>query len=148
MIRQIGGWGLVLGDEGSGARLGRSLLAAALGAVDGFRPITPFLRAIIDEHGGSEGIISFSLAARPVEFAAYAPRILTVKDSAAQELLAASAADVAASIDVLQGTPPLPVTLIGGLGPAYADQLARRWTVVPAQGSALDGALMLVREAA
>jgi glucosamine kinase len=58
VIRQIGGWGLVLGDEGSGARLGRSLLAAALGAVDGFRPMTPFLRAILDEHGGSEGIIS------------------------------------------------------------------------------------------
>jgi glucosamine kinase len=41
-------------------------------------------------------------------------------------VLAASAADVAASIDVLQGTPPLPVTLIGGLGPAYADHLARQ----------------------
>ncbi|HOZ35100.1 MAG TPA: BadF/BadG/BcrA/BcrD ATPase family protein, partial [Tabrizicola sp.] len=34
VIRQVGGWGLVLGDEGSGAWLGRSLLARALRAVD------------------------------------------------------------------------------------------------------------------
>jgi glucosamine kinase len=37
-VRQIGGWGLVLGDEGSGAWIGRALCAAALRAEDGFVP--------------------------------------------------------------------------------------------------------------
>lgn len=148
VIRQIGGWGLVLGDEGSGARLGRSLLAAALGAVDGFRPMTPILRAILDEHGGTEGIIAFSLSARPADFAVLAPRILESHDPAAQEVMAQAVADVAASIAVLQGEVLLPVTFIGGLGPAYAGQLAGRWEIAAARGSALDGALLLAREAA
>jgi glucosamine kinase len=56
--------------------------------------------------------------------------------------------DVAASIAVLQGAAPLPVTFIGGLGPAYAARLAGRWEIAPAQGTTLDGALMLAREAA
>jgi glucosamine kinase len=147
-IRQIGGWGLVLGDEGSGARLGRSLLAAALGAKDGFRPMTPLLRDILDEHGGMQGIIAFSLAARPADLAALAPRVLASDDPAARVLMDGAEADVAASIAVLQPDPPLPVTCIGGLGPAYAVRLARRWAIAPAVGSALDGALMLAREAA
>jgi glucosamine kinase len=148
VIRQIGGWGLVLGDEGSGARLGRSLLAAALGAVDGFRPMTPLLRAILDEHGGTEGVIAFSLAARPAEFAALAPRVLSSDDPAAKALVAGAAEDVAASVAVLQGDAVLPVCFIGGLGDAYAERLAGRWPVIAAEGSALDGALALAREAA
>jgi glucosamine kinase len=148
VIRQIGGWGLVLGDEGSGARLGRSLLAAALGAVDGFWPMTPLLRATLDEHGGSEGVIAFSLAARPADFAALAPGILCSDDPAARDLMARAVEDVAASVAVLQRDAPLPVTFIGGLGAAYAERLAGRWEIVPAVGSALDGALMLAREVA
>jgi len=147
-IRQIGGWGLVLGDEGRGARLGRSLLAAALGAVDGFRPMTPLLRAILDEHGGMEGVIAFSMAARPVDFAVLAPRILASDDPAACAVMDEAVADVAASVAVLQDGPPLLVTFIGGLGAAYAERLAGRWVIVPPLGSALDGALMLAREAA
>jgi glucosamine kinase len=147
-IRQIGGWGLVLGDEGSGARLGRSLLAAALGAVDGFRPMTPLLADVLQEQGGMEGVIAFSLAARPADFAALAPRVLRSDDPAAEGLMAAAAEDVAASIAVLQTDPPLPVTFIGGLGEAWAARLAGRWPIAPARGTALDGALILAREAA
>lgn len=147
-IRQIGGWGLVLGDDGSGARLGRSLLAAALGARDGFRPMTPLLRAVLEDWGGPEGVIAFSLAARPADFAKVAPRILGSDDPAARALVATATADVAASIAVLQTDPALPVTFIGGLGGAYAERLAGKWAVVPALGSALDGALILAREAA
>ena len=147
VIRQIGGWGLILGDEGSGARLGRSLLAAALGAVDSFRPMTPLLRAILDEYGGMQGVIAFSLAARPADFAALAPRIVASDDTAAQEVMADAVAEVAFSIAVLQDVPPLPVTFIGGLGSAHAERLVGRWEIALARGSALDGALMLAREA-
>lgn len=147
-IRQIGGWGLVLGDDGSGARLGRSLLAAALGALDGFRAMTPLLRAVLDDHGGSQGVIARSLVARPAEFAALAPRVVASDDPAARELMDAAVADVARSIAVLQRDPPLPVTYIGGLGATYAVRLAGRWDVAAPLGSALDGALRLAREVA
>ena len=147
-IRQIGGWGLVLGDEGSGARLGRTMLAAALRAVDGFEPMTPLLQALIDDHGGPEGVVGFSLSARPADFAKLAPRILGAADPAALRVVGAATADAGAAIDHLQTDEPLPVVFIGGLGPAYADRLQGRWTIVPALGSALDGALILAREAA
>ncbi|MCX7286960.1 MAG: ATPase [Rhodobacterales bacterium] len=147
-IRQIGGWGLVLGDEGSGAWLGRGALRLALRAKEGFVPETPFLRQISDEHGGNEGIIAFSLSARPADFAALVPAILATDDPAMRDLLAQATRDVAAFIARLQTDPTLPVTFIGGLGPTYAERLAGRWTVAPALGSALDGALILAREAA
>jgi glucosamine kinase len=40
------------------------------------------------------------------------------------------------------------VVFLGGLGPFFAAQLQGRWDIRPALGSALDGALMLAREAA
>lgn len=148
VIHQIGGWGLVLGDQGSGAWLGRGLLAEVLAGLDGFRPMTPLLRQVAAEFGGKEGIIAFSLSARPADLAGLAPRILASADPVAQLLLARATDDVAAAISVLQGDRPLPVTFIGGLGPAHAERLAGRWPIRPAQGTALDGALMLAREAA
>ncbi|MBA3909777.1 MAG: ATPase [Rhodobacter sp.] len=148
VIRQIGGWGLVLGDEGSGAWLGRAALRMALRAAEGFIAQTPFLRQLHEDFGGTEGVIAFSLSANPADFAALAPRILGADDPAAQTLLAKAAEEVTASIAVLQSGHPLPVTFIGGLGPAYASRLAGRWPIAPALGSALDGALLLAREAA
>jgi glucosamine kinase len=146
VIRQIGGRGLILGDEGSGAWIGRALMARALRAEDGLVPMTRLLRAVIDEHGGSDALVARSLACRPADYAALAPRVLDSDDPAAQAILAQAVADVAASVDVLQGGAGLPVVFLGGLGAAFAARLAGRWPVVPAQGSALDGALMLARE--
>lgn len=147
-IRQVGGWGLVLGDEGSGAWLGREVLRQALLAADGFRAGTPLLDAVLQSHGGAEGVIAFSLAARPADFARLAPEVLAADDPIAHELIAIATADVARAIHLLQHDPPLPVTFIGGLGPSYAARLGNRWEIRPAQGSALDGALILAREAA
>ncbi|WP_431297950.1 BadF/BadG/BcrA/BcrD ATPase family protein [Tabrizicola sp. BL-A-41-H6] len=147
-IRQIGGWGLALGDEGSGAWLGRRVLAKALRAVDGFEPMTPFLQTLIDDHGGAEGVVGFSLAARPADFAVLAPRILGSTDAAATAVVEAAVADVAAAIDLLQADGRVPVVFIGGLGASYAARFSGRWQITPALGSALDGALILAREAA
>ena len=145
-IRQIGGWGLVLGDEGSGAWLGRALLAQGLRAVDGFRPMTPLLRAVIDDHGGPAGVVTFAQDARPADFAALAPRLLAGDDPAAVELLAQAKADVTRFIAILQSDPPLPVVFLGGLGQILAARLAGRWQILSARGTVLDGALQIARE--
>lgn len=147
VVRQIGGWGLVLGDEGSGAWLGRALLARALRAVDGFVPMTPLLAAVIAQHGSAAGIVSFARDARPADFAAMAPRVLESSDHAAVDIMARALADVSAAIDHLQAEGPLPVVFIGGLGPSYARPFADRWELRAPLGSALDGALILAREA-
>jgi glucosamine kinase len=145
-IRQIGGRGLLLGDEGSGAWIGRALLSRALRAEDGFVPVTPLLAAIIAELGGPDGVVAFSLTARPADYAAFAPRVLADPDPAARAVMEQAIADVRDSIDVLQAGAAMPVVFLGGLGPAFAARLSGRWPVMPARGTALDGALMLARE--
>ena len=148
VIRQVGGWGLVLGDEGSGAWLGRSLLARALRAVDGFVPLTPLLAEVIADHRDPAGIVSVARDARPADFAALAPRVLGSSDPAAVAILDQAVADVAAAIAHLQGDNPVPVVFLGGLAPVFARALAGRWDMRAPLGTALDGALILAREAA
>lgn len=147
-IRQIGGRGLVLGDEASGAWIGRALLSAALRAVDGFQPVTPLLSAILQEQGGADGVVAFSLRARPVDFAALAPRVVDSDDPAARAILTRAEADVTEAITLLRGTQSLPVVFLGGLGTVFATRMADRFPIQAALGTALDGALLLAREAA
>ncbi|MFN7224507.1 MAG: BadF/BadG/BcrA/BcrD ATPase family protein [Paracoccaceae bacterium] len=146
-IRCFGGWGLVLGDEGSGAHLGRAALSQALRAVDGLVPMTPFLQQLIDTHGGASGIVSFAQTARAADFARLAPAILNSTDPAARALWAASVAEVGATLAHLRSLSGLPVTFIGGLGSSYAAALQHIPQVL-ATGTALDGALMLAHEVA
>jgi glucosamine kinase len=146
VVRQVGGWGLVLGDEGSGAWIGREGLALALRAVDGFRPMTPLLAEVLGDHGGPEGVVGFAQAARPADLAGLSPRVATSDDPAAQEVMRRAEAAVAASVDLLQGDAPVPVVFLGGLGPVYAARLAGRWALAEPLGSALDGALWLARQ--
>lgn len=146
-IRQIGGRGLTLGDEASGAWIGRALLARTLRAVDGFTPFTPLLETILTEHGSADAIVARSLGARPADFAALAPRVIASADPAAQAIMGQALADAAEAIALLQGVTALPVTFLGGLGPAYAARLPQ-FLQRPARGTALDGALLLARQAA
>lgn len=144
-LRQIGGWGFWLGDEGSGAVLGRALLARALRARDGVVAMTPLLQSVLDEFASPDKLVGFSLTARPGDYATFAPRLLDSADPAAIAIMADAVAQVRASIAILQAIPPLPVTFIGGLGPTYARQITD-WPQRHAQGSALDGALRLAME--
>jgi glucosamine kinase len=148
VIRQVGGWGLVLGDEGSGAALGRALLARALRAVDGFVPMTPLLTQVVTDHGDPAGIVGFARTARPVDFAALAPQVLSSSDPAAVAIMSDALAEVTAAVNHLQADGAVPVVFIGGLGPTYARALADRWDLREALGTALDGALILARELA
>ena len=146
-IRQIGGWGLTLGDEGSGAWIGRAALTRALRAHEGFDQISPILSDLLEQHGGPEAIIGFSLTARPTDFAALAPRIMASDDPAAVAIMARAKADIAQAIAVLQAGRDLPVTFLGGLGPYFANRFDGEIQMRAALGTALDGALILAREA-
>lgn len=146
VIRQIGGWGAVLGDEGGGAVLGRAVLALCLRAVDGLAQMTPLLGDILAEHGGAAGIVQFARSAEAADFARLTPRLVASADPAARAVMAQGMVDVARAVDHLQAAAPVPVVFIGGLGPAYAQAMAGRWPQADALGTALDGALLLARE--
>jgi len=146
VLHQIGGWGLVLGDEGSGAWIGRRALAETLRAVDGFGPMTPLAMALMDEMGGPDGIVACAQAARPADLAVLAPRLIASDDPIALSVMGQATGHVAAFIARLQGDDPVPVIYLGGLGATYADRLAGRWRTATPLGSALDGALWLARQ--
>jgi glucosamine kinase len=144
-LREIGGKGLILGDEGSGGWIGRALLSATLRAMDGFSPMTPLLHATLDRMGGPDGVIAFAAAARPADFSALAPAVTDTNDPAACIIMAAATHDVMASIALLQRNSILPVVCLGGLASIYAPTISAAWPLVPAKGTALDGAMQLAR---
>ena len=148
VMQQFGGRGFLLGDEGSGAVLGRTLLSRALRAEDGLAAMTPLLHSILAEFGGVEGVIRFATTARPASFANLAPRLIDSDDPAAKAILDAALAELETTLTLLQGSAPLPVTFLGGLGPAYAARLSGPWQIRPAFGTGLDGALAMAREQA
>ncbi|WP_102224567.1 BadF/BadG/BcrA/BcrD ATPase family protein [Acidimangrovimonas sediminis] len=149
-IEQIGGWGAVLGDEASGAWLGRALLSRTLHAADGLVPRTALLDALLVELGGAEGIVDFARAAPPDAFGRFAPRLFDTGDPAAEAVLAPADAWIARCIDRLAGDAGGQVTFLGGLGARFAARLAPLYgaRLVPARGGALDGALLLARQEA
>lgn len=142
-MRQVGGHGLILGDEAGGAWLGRGLLSAAARAADGLGPMTPLLAEVLDELGGLAGIVACSVTARPADFARFAPRLIGSEDAAAQALLARAEAEIELAVGVLRAGEALPVVFLGSLGQALAPRFAGRWEVRQPMGSGLDGALWL-----
>ena len=143
--REIGGKGLILGDEASGAWIGRKLLSAALRADDGFQPMTPLLVRVLVDIGGVAAVIGFAKTATPADFAALAPLVAGSNDPAALAILQESTGEVLRAIALLQGTDRLPVVCLGGLAPVYAPRIGAVWQLAQPLGTGLDGALSLAR---
>ncbi|WP_417724187.1 BadF/BadG/BcrA/BcrD ATPase family protein [Salipiger sp.] len=149
-LRFLGGHGLILGDEASGAWLGRGLLTRALHAHDGLAPRTPLTDELLSGMGGNTGIIAFARRAVPADFATLAPRVTRGDDPASRALMREGARYLEAAIAALGRREGEPLCLVGGVGPAYADYLDAdlRTALVPPEGTTLDGALTLARRLA
>lgn len=150
-VRMIGGWGFVLGDQGSGAWIGRKVRETALLAHDGIEAMTPFLAALLAEAGGATGLLEFASRAGPVAYAATVPQVIEAEaagDPAAAAVMKQAEEEIARAIDRLQSEDgPLPVAFLGGLGAVFAPRLARHYAglVRAPAGTTLDGALALAR---
>lgn len=79
-IERCGGWGPVMGDEGSGAWLGRRALSVITAAHDGREPETTLGGAILTalEAESLEALIPWASQATPADFAALAPVVAQV----------------------------------------------------------------------
>lgn len=148
---RVGGWGLTLSDEGSGAWLGREVMRRVLGAHDGRIASTALLASLFEEFDRDPyAIVRWAATARPADFGQLAPLVVehaTRRDAVAIELMrqAAHHLDMLAARLVALGTER--VALSGGLAPHIDGWLApetRRHLVKP-EGDALAGALQLAR---
>lgn len=128
VARSVGGWGFLVGDQGSGARIGRDLFEETLLAFDGIRPASPLTQALLDVfRGNPRDIVEFTTTAKPGDFGGFAPMVFDHDargDAVAAFILRRAVADIEASLGVLELRDGEPVCLLGGLAALYAPRLS------------------------
>ncbi len=157
-VHRIGGWGLPISDEGSGAWLGSELLRRVLWARDGRVPWTPLLRSVFaDFREDPHTILDWVAGAQPSDLGSYAPRIVAhaeraaaERDAAAAELMSLAAGHIDALAARLIAAGADRLALMGGLAPSLRPWLtpATQTHLVEPAGDALTGALALARRVA
>jgi len=119
---QCGGWGYLLGDEGSGYWIVRAALQALLDRRDRGLAAGELGERLLGATGAAQvsGLLEmFYRQPHPLHWAGYAPLVLSSADPAAARIMAGAAdalAGLAVSAAERLGAPPgLPVVLAGGL---------------------------------
>ena len=134
-VERCGGWGMVVGDEGSAYGTGRAALIAALRAHDGRDPATQLLPALLDALGlrTPDEIPPWAGRAEKTEIAALAPlvaRVAAEGDECAEQIVATAAHELARLVASLAErlapwTDAPRVVFFGGMfrTPGFADQV-------------------------
>lgn len=152
-VREAGGWGFPVGDEGGGAWMGHRAMQAYLKHLDGRRAIASLLFRRIEGHIGESlaQLQTWLLEASATEYAALAPHVVAAAaegDPLANGILDAAAAEMMELLTALEphGGHRTPLSLLGGLAPVLAPRLPEttRARLSPAKGTALDGALRVL----
>ena len=148
---RVGGWGLALSDEGSGAWLGREAMRRVLWAYDGRIAWTGLLTSLFEGFDGDpHAIVRWAAAANPADFGRLAPVVVEHSardDRSAIELMRQAAQQVDSLAMRLVSLGAEQIALVGGLAPHIEPRLAvetRRHLVAP-EGDPLAGALQLAR---
>lgn len=151
---RVGGWGLPISDEGSGAWLGCEVLRRVLWALDGRLAWTGLLRALAAEFGNDPHyIVRWADTASPRDFGSLAPRVFDYAargDAAAVELTELAARHVDRLAARLVEIGALRLALVGGCAPSLQNFLAEttKSHLVEPSGDALEGALQVAHSAA
>lgn len=145
----IGGRGFILGDDGSGARLGLAAIRAALRAHDGLDEASPLTTALMTRFDHDPvAVIEWGRAAASSAYAALAPLVAAAArdgDPVALPLMAEAVAAFATLAAALRRTGATRLSFVGGLSatllPFLPAELAASFA--PPLHDALDGALIL-----
>ena len=148
VTRAIGGWGFQVGDQGSGARIGRDLLELTLLAHDGIREASPLTREMLGVfRNDPQDVVEFTTNAKPGDFGGFAPKVFEHAargDAVAQAIVAKAVADVEAALAALDLDGGDPLCLLGGLAPLYAPRLSHYQAMLrPPLQDALGGAVAM-----
>lgn len=148
--REVGGWGWQLGDEGSGAWLGRRAMQHAQAALDGREPAGALAHAVWATAGADRtALLAWCAQAGQAGFASLAPAVFAheAEDPVAARLLQQAAAELEILAGALDPEARLPLALGGSVALRLADRLSPRWRqrLVPAHADAAVGALLLIR---
>jgi glucosamine kinase len=125
-VMRCGGWGPVIGDEGSGAWLGRKALQVIAAAHDGREPETALTGAVLTalEVDDVAALITWAASASPADMAALAPAVLSaaeVGDLRANTIVTMAVEELSLHVRALARSlfvderAAIPVALHGGL---------------------------------
>lgn len=151
--RLVGGWGFPVGDEGSGAWLGRAALAQALQAAESRNSggVGELHRALIERCGSTrDELMGWLLDAASTQYAALAPLVIDCAgrdDTAALQLVTAAGVEIDAIAVAMDPDRAIPLALVGGLArplTPYLPAALRAWIRDPL-GEPIAGALMLAQ---
>lgn len=151
---RVGGWGLPISDEGSGAWIGCEALRRVLWAFDGRIPWSPLLRVLFaDFSENPHAIVRWTQHASPRDFGSLVRRVVeyaAAGDAAGGELLDLAAGHIDALAAGLLAAGVTRLALVGGCAPFLQPRLSQqtRSHLVEPAGDALHGALQLARSAA
>ncbi len=148
---ELGGWGFALGDDGSGALMGRAAVRHAILTLDGLAEAGALARAVLDQLGRDrDGPTRWSAAARPADYAAFAGAVIAAAkagDPAGVAILTQARAgiDAMARRLIVLGVPA--ICFVGGLADVLTEQPPAdvAGTIGPPLHDATDGAVMLAR---
>jgi glucosamine kinase len=168
---QCGGWGFHIGDQMSGAILGRELVRWAVEAGDGLAEASPLTEAVIAALGGSlDAVMEWSfprpaagaapaaaaapntlLGRAPAEFGALIPLFFDhyeKGDPVAARLMAIELGSIDRYVDWFKARGVTRMAAVGGFGTRLYPILIERYGafIVPARHAPLHGALILARQ--
>ena len=168
-----GGWGFHIGDQMSGAILGRELVRRAVEAGDGLVPGSPLTEAVIARLGGSlDAVMAWSfpraerqetdgtadsgppttlLGRAPAEYGALVPMLLDYYeqgDPVAAELMALEMAQIDSYVAWFRARGVTRMAAVGGLGTRLYPLLEARYGdfIVRPRHEPLHGAVLLARQ--
>jgi glucosamine kinase len=148
--RIVGGRGFLLGDDGSGARIGADAVRAALRAFDGLEPMSGLSRALLANFDFDPlRMMAWAQTAKPGDYGAFAPRVFEAAragESGALEIVGRAARAVVAIFKALEALGVERIAIVGGVAeplrsylPAEVEARLRR-----PEHDAVDGAILLV----
>lgn len=149
---RVGGWGLPLSDEGSGAWLGLEALRRVLWAHDRLLDWSPLLTEAFGRFGRDpHAIVRWMASATPRDYGQFAPLVVTQAahgDMVARALLRLAATHIDTLASRLVSLGATRIALTGGLAAAIEPYLvgATRHHLVAPQGDALAGALRIAMD--
>jgi glucosamine kinase len=143
----VGGWGFNVGDQGSGADLGRNLLRETLHAFDGMIAKTDLTRETLNHFGGDpNAILEFARTAMAIDYGQFAPKVFAAAqtgDAVALALVKAGADAIGSAVSVLEKRGISRLCPVGGLAEPYQPFLGPvlRMTLTRPDADAMEGAL-------
>jgi glucosamine kinase len=151
---RVGGWGMPVSDEGSGAWLGCEAVRRLLWAFDGRIGWTGVLRALGERFSNDpHAVVAWAQSASPGDFGSLAPFVFDHAgrgDPVVRELVDLAAGHINALADRLLAVGVTRLALVGGCAQFLAPLLAEstKSHLVEPAGDAVSGALYLARRAA